>query len=253
MKTSKAPGQLPRNATPPELRLPEGATPDVGVVIVAAGEGRRVGGAELKQFRWVAGKPMLLHAIHAFQRRPDVALVVCVLPRQFAADPPPWIFQSDLDRLLVCAGGLRRSDSVLNGLEELDDGMEVVVIHDAARPLVSDRTISAVIAAARKGCGAVAALPVVDTLKEVGSDGRILRTIDRERLWRAQTPQAFPRWMIEQAYLEAARAGLSGSDDSVLCERLGFPVTVVPGSERAFKITVESDFALAEALASLDE
>jgi 2-C-methyl-D-erythritol 4-phosphate cytidylyltransferase len=142
---------------------------------------------------------------------------------------------------------------VLNGLEELDGGIEVVVIHDAARPLVSDRTISAVIDAARKGRGAVAALPVVDTLKEVGADGRIVRTVGRERLWRAQTPQAFPRWMIEQAYVEAARGGVSGSDDSVLCERLGFPVTVVPGSERALKITVESDFAVAEALASLDE
>ena len=75
----------------------------------------------------------------------------------------------------------------------------------------------------------------------------------RCRSWRAQTPQAFPRWMIEQAYVEAARGGVSGSDDSVLCERLGFPVTVVPGSERALKITVESDFAVAEALASLDE
>jgi 2-C-methyl-D-erythritol 4-phosphate cytidylyltransferase len=250
---SKAPGQFPRSATAPELRLPEGARPDVGVVLVAAGESRRTAGTELKQFRWVAGKPMLLHALHAFQRRADVALVVCVLPRQFAADPPPWIFQSDLDRLLVCAGGSTRGDSVLNGLEELDQGVEVAVIHDAARPLVSDRTISAVIAAARQGTGAVAALPVVDTLKEVDSAGRILRTVSRQGLWRAQTPQAFPRWMIEQAYVAAGREGVAATDDATLCERLGFPVVVVPGSERAMKITVESDFSTAEALAQLHE
>ena len=79
--------------------------PDVGVVIVAAGTGSRTGSPELKQFRWVAGKPMLLHSVQTFQARPDVALVVCVLPRSHAGDPPPWLFQSDLERLMVTVGG----------------------------------------------------------------------------------------------------------------------------------------------------
>ena len=226
---------------------------DVGVVIVAGGTGSRASGTtgELKQFRWVGDKPMLLHAVHAFQKRADVALVVCVLPRSHAADPPPWLFQCDLDRLLVSTGGRDRGESVWSGLEDLPDDLTVAVIHDAARPLVTDATIDAVITEARKGRGAVAALPVVDTLKEVDESGRIVRTVERERLWRAQTPQAFPLRVIEQAYVEARRAGVNATDDSALVERLGLEVVVVRGSERAMKVTEEADFARVERLSSL--
>jgi 2-C-methyl-D-erythritol 4-phosphate cytidylyltransferase len=230
-----------------------GVLQDVGVVIVAGGSGSRAAGStgELKQFRWVGDKPMLLHAVHAFQRRADVALVVCVLPRSHAADPPPWLFQCDLDRLLVSSGGNDRGESVWSGLEDLPDELTIAVIHDAARPLVTDATIDAVIAEARQGRGAVAALPVVDTLKEVDAAGRITRTIDRESLWRAQTPQAFPLRVIEHAYVEARRAGVVATDDAALVERLGLEVVVVRGSERAMKVTDEADFARAERLASL--
>ncbi|HEX4931877.1 MAG TPA: 2-C-methyl-D-erythritol 4-phosphate cytidylyltransferase, partial [Gemmatimonadaceae bacterium] len=207
---------------------------------------------ELKQFRWVAGKPMLLHSIQAFHRRDDVAQVVAVLPRSVAGDPPPWIFQCDVDRLLVSVGGAQRGDSVWSGIEDLEEEVEIVVVHDAARPLVTDATIDAVIAQARKGTGAIAALPVVDTLKEVADDGRIVRTVDRTRLWRAQTPQAFPRDMLERAHLDARRAGISATDDAALCERLDLPVVVVQGSERAMKVTEERDFARADAIAALE-
>jgi 2-C-methyl-D-erythritol 4-phosphate cytidylyltransferase len=247
----RSPGHLPRDATSPELRAESSEPADVGVVIVAAGTGSRTDSPELKQFRWVAGKPMLLHAVHAFQRRPDVALVVCVLPRSHAGDPPPWLFQADLDRLLVSTGGRDRGESVWNGLEDLPEDVAVAVIHDAARPLVTDQTIDAVISEARRGRGAVAALPVVDTLKEAGADGMVIRTVDRAGLWRAQTPQAFPRAMIEHAYVQARRDGVTATDDAALCERLGLPVVVVRGSERALKITEEADFARAEQLASL--
>jgi 2-C-methyl-D-erythritol 4-phosphate cytidylyltransferase len=249
----REPGDAARDAQPDGLR--QGATPvaDVGVVIVAAGTGSRTGSAELKQFRWVAGKPMLLHAVQAFQRRRDVALVVCVLPRSHAGDPPPWLFQADLDRLLVSTGGRERGESVWSGLEDLPDEVSIAVIHDAARPLVTDATIDAVIAEARRGVGAVAAVPVVDTLKEADDDGVIVRTIDRSRLWRAQTPQAFPREMIERAYVEGRRNGIRATDDAGLVERLGLKVVVVRGSERAMKITDEADFVRAEALSTLEE
>jgi 2-C-methyl-D-erythritol 4-phosphate cytidylyltransferase len=221
---------------------------DVGVIIVAAGSGTRVGGGELKQFRWVAGKPMLLHSLQRFQSRPDVAMVVCVLPRQYAGDPPPWIFQSDVDRLLVASGGKERGDSVYNGLDDLPEECTVTLVHDAARPFVDDATIDRVIAAARGGNAAVPALPVVDTLKQAGADGRVVRTVPREGLWRAQTPQGFPRTMLEDAYLRARKEKLSATDDAALCERFGLPVVVVPGNERLMKITDESDFARAEAM-----
>lgn len=226
---------------------------DVGVVVVAGGSGARVGGAELKQFRWVAGKPMLLHSVQAFMARPDVALVVVVLPRAYAADPPPWLFQCDVERLLVTEGGRERMESVANGLEDLPPTVNVVLIHDAARPLVDDATIERVVAQARAGTAAIAALPVVDTLKEVDESGRIVRTVERARLWRAQTPQGFPRDVIVQAHVAARRDKVTATDDAALCERLGLPVVVVRGSERALKVTEEPDFARAELLARLPQ
>jgi 2-C-methyl-D-erythritol 4-phosphate cytidylyltransferase len=226
---------------------------DVGVIIVAAGSGSRTGSQELKQFRWVAGKPMLLHSIQTFQARTDVAMVVCVLPREYVGDPPPWIFQSDADRLLLSVGGRERSESVANGLEDLPSECEVVVIHDAARPLVTSETIGRVIDEARQGKGAVAALPVVDTLKRVDSSGNVIETVDRFGLWRAQTPQAFPRKIIERAHREAREADRIATDDAALCEQIGLPVVVVRGSERAQKITEENDFALLEALSIFRE
>jgi 2-C-methyl-D-erythritol 4-phosphate cytidylyltransferase len=227
--------------------------PDVGVVIVAAGTGSRVGGSELKQFRWVGGKPMLLHSVQLFHSRPDVAMVVCVLPRSVIGDPPPWLFQSDTERLLLSVGGATRQDSVANGLDDLPAELGVIVVHDAARPLVPDIVVSRVIAEARGGRSAIAALPVVDTLKEVDAEGRIVKTVPRERLWRAQTPQAFPRRILLRAHAEARTRGLKATDDAALCEALGIPVVVVKGSERAMKVTEEADFSRADALSQLSE
>lgn len=228
---------------------------DVGVVIVAGGSSTRTGNVagELKQFRWVAGKPVLLHSLQTFMARPDVVSVVCVLPREYVADPPPWIFQCDIDRLMIATGGRTRTESVRNGLEDLPDEASVVLVHDAARPFVTDATIDRVVGAVRAGGCAIAALPVVDTLKEADDDCGITRTVERERLWRAQTPQGFPRDVIERAHRDAHAQQISATDDAALCERLGIPVAVVRGSEKAMKITEESDFARAEALFPLSE
>lgn len=226
---------------------------DVGVVIVAAGSGTRVGGNELKQFRWVAGKPMLLHSVQKFQARDDVAMVVVVLPFDHVGDPPAWLFQCDTERLLLSVGGRERGDSVRNGLEDVPGDVEVVVIHDAARPLVTGGMIDRVIAEARLGHGAAAGLPVTDTLKRVNGSGEIIETIDREGVVRIQTPQAFPRAMIEDAHARAFEERISATDDAALCERFGMKVVFVQGSERAIKITDESDFVRAEALSILPE
>lgn len=229
---------------------------DVGVVIVAAGASTRTTGTDqgrLKQLRWIAGKPMLLHSLQTFQQRADVAMVVCVLPPTYAGDPPPWIFQCDVERMLISVGGKERSESVQNGLEDLPDECRTVLVHDAARPLVAPEMIDRVVTEARKGHGAIAALPVVDTLKEVDASGKIVRTVDRAHLWRAQTPQGFPRDMIVRAHREARTNGVTATDDAALCERLGLPVFVVRGSERALKVTEDGDFARVEALFPLPE
>ena len=234
-------------------RPSEEGPPDVGVVVVAAGASTRTGSTEPKQFRWVAGKPMLLHSVHTFLARTDIAAVVCVLPARYAGDPPPWLFQCDVERLLLAVGGRTRTESVHNGLEDLPDEARIVLVHDAARPLVGHATIDRVIAEARAGRAVTAALPVVDTLKEVGETGRVTGTVPRERLWRAQTPQGFPRELIERAHAEARRRGVSATDDVALCEQLGHEVVVVRGSERAMKVTTEEDFARVEALLPLPE
>jgi len=236
--------QRARGAAPPQ----PGAARDVGAVIVAAGRSSRTAGEELKQFRWIAGKPMLLHSVETFLARSDVCAVVCVLPDRYAADPPPWLLQADLDRLLLSVGGEERSDSVRNGLEDLASDARIVLVHDAARPFVPQETIDLVIATARQGFGAVPALPVVDTVKVAGADMRIVQTTDRRGLWRAQTPQGFPRALIERAYREARAEGINATDDAALVERLGVPVHLVRGSELAMKVTEEDDFARAERL-----
>jgi len=222
---------------------------DVGVVIVAGGASTRAAGAELKQLRWIAGKPMLLHSLQTFMARPDVISVVCVLPERYAGDPPPWIFQCDVSRLMIAPGGTTRTQSVSNGLDDLPDEASIVLIHDAARPLVDNATIDRVIQHVRTGEPAIAALPVTDTLKEVDESHGIVRTLDRSALWRAQTPQGFPRELIVRAHREAAVGRISATDDAALCERLGVRVAVVRGNERALKVTEEEDFARVEALA----
>jgi 2-C-methyl-D-erythritol 4-phosphate cytidylyltransferase len=221
---------------------------DVGVVIVAGGSGTRVGGRELKQFRWIGGKPMLLHSVQTFMAHPAVVSVVCVLPPALAGDPPPWLFQCDVDRLMISIGGKTRHRSVANGLDDLPDEAAIVLIHDAARPGVTPSMIERVVDAVRRDGAAIAALPVSDTLKSVNESGAITGTVDRAGLWRAQTPQGFRREVILRAHREAQAAKVDATDDAALCERIGIPVSVVRGDERAMKVTEESDFARAEAL-----
>jgi 2-C-methyl-D-erythritol 4-phosphate cytidylyltransferase len=226
---------------------------DVGVVIVAAGSSTRMGGKELKQFTWVAGRPMLLHTLQLFQSRDDVAMVVCVLPREYAGDPPPWIFQSDAERMLVSVGGRTRAESVRNGIADLPPECKIVLVHDAARPLVPMPVVDRVVDAVRGGNSAIAALPVVDTLKEVDADGRVVRTVERAGLWRAQTPQGFSRDVLLRAHRAAEDGGYDATDDAALVERIGEPVVVVKGSERAMKVTDVGDFERAEAMYGLTD
>ena len=222
--------------------------PDVGVVVVAAGAGVRAGPGEPKQFRVIGGVPMLLRALRPFTSHPAVAQVVVVLPPRHAATPPEWLTRLSGGRLALVAGGADRADSVRAGLDALRGDVTVVLVHDAARPFVSRETIDAVVARARAGVGAVAAVPVSDTLKEAGGDARVMRTVPREGLWRAQTPQGFPRAMLVTAYAVPSDDP-SPTDDAAACERAGFPVEVVPDTTGNIKVTTADDFRRAEALA----
>jgi 2-C-methyl-D-erythritol 4-phosphate cytidylyltransferase len=219
-------------------------------VVVAAGAGVRAGPGEPKQFRPILGVPMLLRALRPFTSHPEVRYVVVVLPPAYVERPPEWLAKLRGERLTLVAGGAQRAESVRAGLAAIPADAAVILVHDAARPFVGRDTIDLVITRARAGVGAVAAVPLSDTLKEVVEERRIKRTVERDRLWRAQTPQGFPRDMIEAAYARRA-SGKEGvpTDDAEVCERAGFPVDVVTDSPHNVKITTSDDFRIAEALA----
>jgi 2-C-methyl-D-erythritol 4-phosphate cytidylyltransferase len=236
------------------VSLPAASQPDVGVVIVAAGAGVRAGPGEPKQFRPILGVPMLLRALRAFVSHPDVRQVIVALPPGYAERPPEWLAKLRGERLEFVSGGAQRVDSVRAGIDALPADAALILVHDAARPFVSRGTIDAVIARARAGVGAVAGVPASDTLKEVGASDqltpRVARTVDRERIWRAQTPQGFPRAMLIAAYGQLrANGSAPPSDDAEVCERAGFPVELIPDSPHNFKVTTADDFRIAEALA----
>jgi 2-C-methyl-D-erythritol 4-phosphate cytidylyltransferase len=222
---------------------------DVGVIVVAAGRGTRFGGETPKQYQPIAGVPMVLRAVRPFAAHPDVAQVALVLPPADADAPPAFLRGVVGAGLVVVPGGAERADSVAAGLRALDPECTVVLVHDAARPFVGRPVIDAVIAHARAGEGAVAAVRVSDTLKQAAAEDptRVARTVPRDGLWRAQTPQGFPRAVLERAY--AAARGEGATDDAALVERTGVSVRLVPDSPRNMKVTTPEDLALAELLA----
>lgn len=227
---------------------PPGSPPDVGVLLPAAGKGERAGGDAPKQFRRVGGVPMLLRAIRPFAAHPRVREIVVALPAEQAAAPPDWLAAVAGDRLRLVAGGATRAASVRRALDALDPACTLVLVHDAARPFVSTMEIDSVIAAAEQGSGALVAIPVSDTLKRSG-DGRLVdATAPRAGLFRALTPQGFPRALLAAAYA-AAGDTLDATDDAGLVEAAGGRVVLVPGRTTNIKVTTADDFLLAEALA----
>ena len=214
----------------------------VGVVIPAAGAGKRMGGRK-KPFLALRGEPLLQHALRPFLTHPAVTALLVALSPDDASDCPAWL--RDLDpRLALVAGGTSRAASVRAALEVLPD-VDVVLVHDAARPLVTRAIIDRCIGAVGTGTGAVAGWPASDTLKEVDDDGRVLATPDRSRIWHAQTPQAFPAELLRRAY--AAWDGREVTDDGELVEMAGGTVVMVEGSTTNLKVTRPEDLAAAEA------
>ena len=219
---------------------------DVGVIVVAAGRGARMSGEVPKQYLTLAGHPVLLHALRPFVSHPEVATVVVVLPPADAEAPPPWLAGLVGDALMIVAGGADRAASVRNGLAAVPAECSVVLVHDGARPFPPRAAIDGGIQAARSGHAALPALPVSDTLKRADDFGRVLGTVPREGLWRAQTPQAFPRAMLERAHAAEMAGDIVATDDAMLAELLGAVVEILPGTARNLKITTRDDLALAE-------
>src|SRR5690625_3864478 len=187
----------------------------VAVIVAAGGAGRRMegtGGGVRKQYLELRGEPLILHSLRPFLTHPEVGAIVIALPPEDLEEPPAWLTELD-PRIELVAGGEERGDSVRNALARVPEKAKIVLVHDAARPLVDRATIDRTIEAAGRGVGAIAAIPLTDTLKEVDDEGRITSTPDRSRYWRAQTPQAFPRDLLIDATESALAAGFEGRSE----------------------------------------
>jgi 2-C-methyl-D-erythritol 4-phosphate cytidylyltransferase/2-C-methyl-D-erythritol 2,4-cyclodiphosphate synthase len=219
--------------------------PAVAVIVVAAGSGSRLGAGTPKAFVDLAGRPILLHALHSVFGMSSPAQLIVVAPPELVADTRELVGRS-APQVSVVAGGASRQASVAAGLAVIEPQVRIVLVHDAARPLTPshqfDRIVSQVL---RTDRGAVPGMPVSDTVKRIADDGTIRETVDRSELSAVQTPQGFPRDQLDAAY---AAATDDATDDAALLAAIGHPVTVIDGDPMAFKITTPWDLRRAEQL-----
>lgn len=217
-------------------------------IVPAAGRGERLGAGAPKALRLLGGAPLLVHAVRALSASHAVGFIVVAVPADQIDEVRSMLDEPDLTaEIVIVAGGETRQASVSLALLALPAHIEVVLVHDAARPLVPAELVAAVAAAVHAGNPAVIpGMPVVDTIKRVDEAGHVVVTVDRDPLRAIQTPQGFARRLLESAH--AGFDGASATDDAGLVEMAGEPVLVIPGHEDAFKVTRPIDLVLAEAL-----
>jgi len=214
----------------------------VSAIIAAGGRGSRFGGSQPKQLQMLAGVPILKRTVDAFLQGYGFDDVVVALPAEIAVNPPSY-----LDRVIVVEGGERRQDSVANAFRAVAPRSQIIVIHDAARPLVSNVLIERTIDAALTHGAAIAALPARDTVKRTDGSRLVRGTIPREEIFLAQTPQAFRVGVLRDALLLASSAA-DATDEAMLAEQAGHSVYLVDGDPRNLKITTPEDLEIAERL-----
>ncbi len=223
----------------------------VGAIIVGAGSGQRLGGVE-KAFLPVAGRPLIAYSVEIFNRCPQVDDVCLVVSGGSEEKAHALVRESQWSKVAaVVAGGAERPDSVRAGLDALSFAGDWVLIHDAARPLVSEEIIRRGLAAARIHRAAVACVPLRDTVKRVREqpEGRLVwETVERRELWVAQTPQVFRESVLRLAFQTLGRRASGLTDDAALIEAMGWPVAVFEGSSDNVKLTYPEDVPVVEAL-----
>jgi 2-C-methyl-D-erythritol 4-phosphate cytidylyltransferase len=220
-------------------------------VVPAAGRGERLGPGAPKALRNLAGQPLLVHAVRALADARSIDVVVVAAPEGEQAAVRLLLGPVVADtELVVVTGGDTRQRSVALALQALPDDVDVVLVHDAARPLVPSEVVDAVASAVRDGADAVVpGVAITDTIKQVDPAGRVERTVDRTMLRAAQTPQGFARIVLESAHRVAAENGVVDvTDDAGLVEQAGHQVLMIPGSEDGFKVTRPLDLVLAQAV-----
>lgn len=217
----------------------------VTAIIAAGGRGARLGGDTPKQLLAIGGKPMLQRTLETFLGAACVHEIVVALPADVAADPPSYL-QASGKPVQVVAGGARRQDSVAAAFACVSPAADIVVVHDAARPFATEALIERTIEAARDTGAAIAVLPANDTVKEIAAD-LVERTIPRERIALAQTPQAFRRDVLEAALSGARELDRDATDEAMLAEQAGYDVRIVLGEPQNVKITTAADLKAARA------
>ncbi len=222
----------------------------VTALIPAAGMGRRMGQAVAKQFLPLGDKPMLAHTLLAFQRATEIDEIIPILSKEdMESCLRDVIEQYHITKVkTLVVGGKERQDSVLNGLQKIEKDALVVLVHDGVRPFVTHDMIRECVDLAIKGICAVVGVPLKDTVKEVDDKHMVRHTLERNRLWAIQTPQAFPVKILKRAYEESYKHNSYGTDDAMLVERSGGKVRVIMGSYENIKITTPEDLILAEEL-----
>jgi 2-C-methyl-D-erythritol 4-phosphate cytidylyltransferase len=216
-------------------------------IIAAAGQGTRFGGDRAKQFLELAGKPIIIHTVQAFEQSDLISEIVVVLPAEDEAGLRDLVTSYGLRKVTqVVSGGRTRAESVLHGFREIQSA-DIVTVHDGVRPLVSGDEIRRTVEAAREHGAAILVAPVTDTIKQVAG-GMVERTVPRNQLRRALTPQCFRYSLLDRIYQDIDVLDPEITDESMLCEKLGLPVALVEGSARNIKITQPEDLALAEML-----
>lgn len=217
----------------------------VGVAVPAAGSGLRMGGTR-KAFMELDGEPLLMRALRPFLNDHRVVTVVVSLAPEDADEVPGWITTLD-DRVTVVKGGATRTESVRNAVRVLPTDLDIIAIHDAARPLVTSATVRECIDVANTGICAVAGCQVIDTMKFVDEEFQVVETPDRNLLWHAHTPQVFPADLLRRAY----ESGKVGTDDAALLEPLGVRVQMVDDGGMNIKVTQPEDMVIARAILRL--
>lgn len=217
------------------------------VVLAAAGRSTRFGDPHTKKvFTTVAGKPLWMYAAEAFSKRSDVAQVVIVIsPEDKEMFREKFAGNAMILGVETVLGGAQRADSVLNGLDAVRPEIPFVAIHDAARPCIAEAWIDAVFEQAKESGAALLATPCSSTLKHVDQDRNVVKTVSREQLWLAQTPQVFRTETLKQAYAQHPNPSVA-TDEASLVEEAGFPVKVVLGSPLNIKVTTKADLKFAE-------
>jgi 2-C-methyl-D-erythritol 4-phosphate cytidylyltransferase len=220
----------------------------VTAIVLAAGRGERFGSQIPKPLIKINSKPIIIRCLEIFSSHPDIKDVILVVNYGNSKDIIKRLERYRIKKIKnVVLGGERRQDSVRNGLSAIDTRVDLVLIHDGARPFIDKETISRVIKEAKKSGAAIVGVPVKSTIKKVVKSRVVEKTLNRNTLWEAQTPQVFRKELLLKAYQRFK--DIDATDDSSLIERLGVKVKVVPGSYNNIKITTPEDLILAEAIA----